>query len=394
MVQSFYMAFENSEEWEHSADWGVYCARYRFPDATIKENKVNVVGSNGVIDLSSELTGDVLFNNVQGEIDFIILRDSNFDYLAFKNKYHGKRVKVMPDNDIEHYRIGRLSIKEDNNQDVLKRVYMVLDADPFRYAIEETEYIVPINTSALQAASECQSTNVYGGVTQAEDVFKIYNTTQFYETYLATPQGKILKINYALNIVWSFDTKPNKKYAVVVEFKTYIPAANSLNLYYEENYIPHISKSESHPYDLEIQNSVNDVLLTYTQLPQNANENKKIVFFFKANDNLSRLVFRARASRIKSEIKANTTLFEVSNLRIIEISEETSFKNNGRKALIPRLQATKSCNLIVNGQFSYLNENQEKKNFDLIVGTEIVNNFVAYGEEEGTVSIKYREAYL
>lgn len=396
MVQSFYIAFENSDEWEHSEDWGVLCSRYRFPDATIKENKVNVVGSNGVIDLSSELTGDVVFNNVQGEIGFIILRDSNFDYLHFKNKYHGKRVKIMPDNDIEHYRVGRLSIKEDNNQDVLKRVSMLLDADPFRYSVTEKVETHKVNIAEVSTFTHVgnadddfsyvdNDTNIFGEHGVAYSCVNSTSQNNFYVAALNINAETLQVGEEKLTI----SLLPNTEYYISASIRFALPAFSS-----EKDVSTDFRFWDTEAplfFGFKFENG--DVVYQFKN-DFAAHEIKTARFaFFSAEHTELNLICYGFLKRKANQVHNQLETLVIGNLKIAKTPSFVTLENNGRKQVVPSLTSNVDCEVVINSNSTHLTANQTKRNFDLVVNGE-KNNAIFIGDEEGEVTITYREAYL
>lgn len=398
MVSGFYIALENSNDWESSKEFGVFCSRWFFPDATVKRNEVNVVGANGIIDLSSELTGDVAFNNVNGEINFIILKNANFDYSYFKNKYHGKRVKVMPDNDIEHYRVGRLYIRRDNNQDVLKSVQMVLDADPFRYSVDELSYKIAVNTNAKKEAESFSNLTSYASVSKAESVYSV-NTNGTYSDRDIRIDGSVYKYLYAsINTEVSFSATAKKMYFVSFTVK---------NKYQERERVAPSLTLNTTPIGSKIGSSKilisdsNSSVIGENEYSVSGVENgeTKVSVFITARDSAIKIVLNSELFRVNkagspAKIDATDGVFEIVDVFVTELSEEVVLRNNGRKSIVPTLTASVDCELIVNGEFTQLYANEQRKNFDIEVKNGVVNRLVAYGDEDGFVEIKYREAFL
>lgn len=391
MIKSFYLTFENSDEWEHSTDWGVFCSRYYFSDATIKENKVNIAGSNGVIDLSSELTGDVVFNNVQGEIGFIILQDSNFDYNAFKNKYHGKRVKIRPDNDMDFYRIGRLSITKDNNQDVLRKVEMKLDADPFRYAMTEKSQTFDIKTPTIPTPTKTGtnkdgfSHNIYRGSIVFNNPVGSDKMGSFYYTPL-----NMIALNLRGDNKFAIDIKPNTQYYIHADFYFKYRSAprSSVETQGEEFW----DTERDLFFDLKLEDGT-----VVKELPKNFSAESTIpvdVFFNSGNNTTLNFICGGYLCRLSYSIPATNGTIKITNIKLVEPDVDNAIiKNEGRKQIVPKISATSSCDAIINQKAMVIVANEEKKNFDLVLDGG-ANSVTFFGNQGGTATISYREAYL
>ena len=77
---------------------------------------------------------------------------------------------------------------------------------------------------------------------------------------------------------------------------------------------------------------------------------------------------------------------------LVETRQRVDLKNNGRKQLVPEVSATVDCTAIINDNISQITANENKKNFDLVIGDK--NEIVFFGDEAGEATIKYREAVL
>lgn len=364
MVKKFYICLENSEEWECSDDWGLFVAKFYFPDAKIKENKVNVPGRNGVIDLSSELTGDVAFNNVNGKIDFIILRNSNFDYHYFKNKYHGMRIKIMSDQETDFYRIGRLTITDDNQQDVLKKISMNIDADPFKYSTNKKEAVIPV-ISVLSEMNDFEF--VEDAINDEHSFDSSYDSLNKKITIkyrrrgpgiYTTPYNKVAYFSVSANTRYSFGCNIKIK---ELDSKVIVEDI-SVKLYRKGSYII------DNPQDFNSESTTEMAIEIYIKLRSTA----------------------------YTEGKAYYSTFEFDNFYLIPLIEgqRIEISNNGRKAVVPEIISDVDCKISTNGtEIIKIYKENPTPIFDFDLKQETAS-IVAYGEQEGTATISFREAYL
>lgn len=97
---------------------------------------VDVYGIDGTLDLSTALTGGVLYKNREGSWEFIVENGhENWEVLHHKlsNYLHGKKFKIVLEDDPGYYYLGRLSLEEwksDNNWSVVTIKYYL---DPYKY---------------------------------------------------------------------------------------------------------------------------------------------------------------------------------------------------------------------------------------------------------------------
>lgn len=365
MIKSFYISLENSEDWENSADWGIFISKWKFPDAKIKENVISIPGYNGVIDLSEELTGDVVFNNVRGEISFIILRNSCFDYHYFKNKYHGMRVKIMSDQEADFYRIGRLTIADDNQQDVLKKISMNIDADPFKYCVQEKKLNIPI-TEVKESLSDFE----YFGVDK--DGFSTsYDSESQKITITKETAAGGLKVFPKYDSVAKFSISQNTRYSFVCD----------------------INVKQKNPYDTINISSASLFLFTKESVRREVDN----INDFNSKDAVRAglRIFLEIYREYATHVPGIDTQIEFSNFKLIPLfeSQKLEIKNNGRKNVVPTVISNTDGKLVVNGKTTNLISGTQTLIFDVDLKRGD-NTVVAYGDNGGEATLSFREAYL
>lgn len=103
---------------------------------------VEIPGRNGAVDLSEVLTGDVRYNNRKITIKFAV-KEMAYKYTEIgsilKNELHGARMRVIFDDDIAFYWIGRISVDGPVVDGGIGIVTVEVDADPYKFTIQSTE---------------------------------------------------------------------------------------------------------------------------------------------------------------------------------------------------------------------------------------------------------------
>ncbi len=128
-------------------DWNIVLTGADVPLPVPKTATVNIMGADGIIDLSEVLTGDVTYNNRVITLNFDMMDDTEYHKLItdIANYLHGKNVTVRFNNDEEFYYIGRASI---NKWECVKRIGKIVihvDCDPYKYRVNETVVRVKLN---------------------------------------------------------------------------------------------------------------------------------------------------------------------------------------------------------------------------------------------------------
>ena len=153
-------------------EWNIVLTKAEIPLPTAKTSTVNIKGSDGVLDLSEVLTGDVLYNNRTIKLTFEMMDDTDYyDLISnISNYLHGKRITVNLTNDEDYYYVGRASI---SNWECVKRkgkIVVTVDCDPYKYAVTETMRTITVSgqtkTVTLPNSRKrvCPNLNVTGTV--------------------------------------------------------------------------------------------------------------------------------------------------------------------------------------------------------------------------------------
>ncbi|WP_286154660.1 distal tail protein Dit [Thomasclavelia cocleata] len=108
--------------------------------AEVKKETVDVPSANGVIDLSTALTGDAVYKNRVIKIT-LIKDDPEGKLLKFQSEFdscfHGRMVELIFEEDPEYYWKGRVSIEHKIDR-VIDQITLTLDALPYKYKLKET----------------------------------------------------------------------------------------------------------------------------------------------------------------------------------------------------------------------------------------------------------------
>lgn len=103
----------------------------------IKTVKIDINGADGELDLT-DFFGEPKYENVTHKFNFsTIVPQAQFLSLfsAVKDAVHGKKMRVILDDDPRFYYIGRLSVSSFTNE---KNISIEADCDPYKYRLEKT----------------------------------------------------------------------------------------------------------------------------------------------------------------------------------------------------------------------------------------------------------------
>lgn len=146
------MTFTYADEWDEKNkkhgtintwdDWHlVPTSRPVFQQGKVKTSYVDIPGADGQIDLSEVLSGRPVYENRQGTIEFIVMNGYRASWASgfskFSNWLHGKRVRVVLDDDPSYFYEGRMEINEwrSNNDGTWSNITFNYNLKPYKYGI-------------------------------------------------------------------------------------------------------------------------------------------------------------------------------------------------------------------------------------------------------------------
>ncbi len=102
-----------------------------------KKVTVDVPGSNGILDLSETLTKYPIYSNRSGSLVFNVLNnieDWSVLYHRIANYLHGKRMRMVLEDDPDYYYMGRYTVVWGSpNDGTWSQVGVDYDLDPYKY---------------------------------------------------------------------------------------------------------------------------------------------------------------------------------------------------------------------------------------------------------------------
>lgn len=104
---------------------------------------IDVPGVDGSLDLTTVLTGDVLYKNREGSWEFTVVNyyhgfndeDWALVYSKILNHIHGKKHKIILEDDPDYYYLGRLAIDEWHSDRNYSKITINYTLDPYKYSI-------------------------------------------------------------------------------------------------------------------------------------------------------------------------------------------------------------------------------------------------------------------
>lgn len=139
------------------AEWDLILTAKDITPPEPKTNYVNIDGSHGTLDLSESLTGEITYNDRTITASFWTCEGSRAER-EIKLKQiicllHGRKVKIVEPDDLNHYFYGRIKIG--NVKNILSYAEFTLEAicEPWRYSINDVVHsFTVVNNSPVSAA--------------------------------------------------------------------------------------------------------------------------------------------------------------------------------------------------------------------------------------------------
>ena len=113
----------------------------------VKIRKIDIEGADSSLDLT-DFFGEAKFENVTHKFQFsTIVPHAQFLSLfsAIKNAIHGKKMRIILDDDPLFYYVGRCSVSSFTNEKNVGMVSVECDCEPYKYKLEKTVFSKAIN---------------------------------------------------------------------------------------------------------------------------------------------------------------------------------------------------------------------------------------------------------
>ena len=123
-------------------DWGLKLLSVYIPMPAPKTQLVDIPGGDGNIDLT-EINGRPAYSDRQGVELVFDLMDGDYKiwfmkYSEFAKEVHGKKVKMILDDEPEHYYMVRLELDGEKTNPVYGQIVLSGTAEPFKYDLQSS----------------------------------------------------------------------------------------------------------------------------------------------------------------------------------------------------------------------------------------------------------------
>lgn len=113
----------------------------------VKVRKVDVEGADGALDYT-DFFGEAKYENVTHKFNFSTVVPQNeflSQFSQVKNALHGKKVRIILDDDPSFYYLGRLSVSPFSSSKAVGTLSIEADCEPYKMKIAPTVISVTVN---------------------------------------------------------------------------------------------------------------------------------------------------------------------------------------------------------------------------------------------------------
>lgn len=129
---------------------------------SVKTETVEVPGADGVLDFT-EFFGEPKYNNRTLTFEFVSIKawaSQLMQDLTIKNALHGKKMKIVLDDNPNYYFYGRVSVGDWTSENNIAKLTITCDCDPWRYKMTETTVTQSITDSGTVTLSNLRQSVV------------------------------------------------------------------------------------------------------------------------------------------------------------------------------------------------------------------------------------------
>lgn len=122
----------------------------------VKRQTVSLEGADGELDFT-DFFGEPKYMNVQHQFTFESIQPRNEQLSQFtdiKNKIHGKKGRIILDDDPSFFYVGRCGVSKYTNEKNIGKITVTCDCEPYKYKATET-----VVTQAVEGATVITLTN-------------------------------------------------------------------------------------------------------------------------------------------------------------------------------------------------------------------------------------------
>lgn len=111
----------------------------------VKETKIEIEGADSYLDLT-DFFGEPKYQNVNHKFDFSTIEKNSLSlFSTIKNTLHGKKVRIILDDDPAFYYVGRLSVSSFTSEKGIGSLTIEADCEPYKFKTAKTIITQTVN---------------------------------------------------------------------------------------------------------------------------------------------------------------------------------------------------------------------------------------------------------
>ena len=129
-------------------DWGLVLTEKSLGLPEPKTSGVEIEGADGEIDTSEVLSGEIKFSNRKLTFKLTLMdkyEDFHDKVSEVSNYLHGRKMRIILDEDDSYYYYGRCAINEWLTDRRVGEIAITCDCEPYKYDINETIILATVN---------------------------------------------------------------------------------------------------------------------------------------------------------------------------------------------------------------------------------------------------------
>lgn len=127
-------------------DFSLVLAPKAIGSPQVKRYQIEVPGADGTLDLT-DFFGEPKFENVTHTFEFSLpvpQTELLYTYQSIKNAIHGKKMRIILDDDPLFYYIGRCEVSPLTQEKTIGKLSIVCDCDPYKYRTQKTVFKIDV----------------------------------------------------------------------------------------------------------------------------------------------------------------------------------------------------------------------------------------------------------
>lgn len=128
-------------------DFSLVLAPKAIGSPQVKRYQIEVPGADGTLDLT-DFFGEPKFENVTHTFEFSLpvpQTELLSMYSSIKNAIHGKRMRIILDDDPLFYHVGRCSVSELTQEKTIGKLSIECDCEPYKYRTQKTVFKIDVD---------------------------------------------------------------------------------------------------------------------------------------------------------------------------------------------------------------------------------------------------------